>query len=55
MLVDHAMTTAHTWVDVFLVTVGVITVVVTTVLTLLYLVRPSETSETHIKRRILKM
>ena len=37
-----------------LVAVGVIAVVVTTAYTLLYLIRPGETSEDHIKRRILE-
>ncbi len=54
MLIDHAMPATHTWLDLFLVTVGVIVVVVTTFYTLLYLVRPGETSERHIKRRVLE-
>jgi hypothetical protein len=49
----HAMASTHTWLDVMLVVVGVIVVVVTTFYTLLYLIRPGETGETHIKRRIL--
>ena len=44
----------HTWLDVVLVAAGVIAVVVTTFYTLLYLIRPGETSGTHIKRRILE-
>ena len=36
------------------VAAGVIAVVVTTFYTLLYLIRPGETSGTHIKRRILE-
>jgi hypothetical protein len=54
MLIDHAMAATHTWLDLLLVTVGVVVVVVTTVYTVLYLVRPGETGETHIKRRILE-
>ena len=54
MPIDHAMAATHTWLDLFLVTVGVVVVVVTTVYTGLYLVRPGEASETHIKRRILE-
>jgi len=54
MLVDHAMAAAHTWWDLLLVTLGVIVVVVTTAYAVLYLVRPGEPSETHVKRRILE-
>ncbi len=50
----HAMASTHTWLDAVLVTVGVIAVVVTTFYTLLYLLRPGETDDTHIKRRILE-
>jgi hypothetical protein len=50
----HAMASTHTWLDVVLVAAGVIAVVVTTLYTLLYLIRPGETSGTHIKRRILE-
>jgi hypothetical protein len=50
----HAVTPTHTWLDMVLVAAGVIAVVVTTFYTLLYLIRPGETSETHIKRRILE-
>ena len=50
----HAMASTHTWLDVVLVATGVIVVVVTTFYTLLYLIRPGETSGTHIKRRILE-
>ena len=50
----HAMASTHTWLDAVLVAVGVIAVVVTTFYTLLYLIRPGETSGTHIKRRILE-
>jgi hypothetical protein len=39
---------------VVLVAAGVIAVVVTTFYTLLYLIRPGETSGTHIKRRVLE-
>jgi hypothetical protein len=54
MMVDHAMAVAHTWWDLLIVTLGVIIVVVTFVFTVLYLVRPGEPSETHVKRRILE-
>jgi hypothetical protein len=50
----HAMGFMHTWPDVVLVAAGVIAVVVTTFYTLLYLIRPGETSDTHIKRHILE-
>ena len=50
----HAMASTHTWLDVVLVAAGVIGVAVTTFYTLLYLIRPGETSGTHIKRRILE-
>ena len=50
----HAMASTHTWLDVVLVAAGVIAVVVSTFYTLLYLIRPGETSGTHIKRRILE-
>jgi hypothetical protein len=54
MPVDHAMAAAHTWWDLLLVTLGVIVVVVTTAYAVLYLLRPGEPSETHVKRRILE-
>ena len=54
MLIAHATAATHTWLDLLLVIIGVIVVVVTTACTLLYLVRPGEASETHIKRRILE-
>jgi hypothetical protein len=50
----HAMVSTDTWLDVVLVAAGVIAVVVTTFYTLLYLIRPGETDDTHIKRRILE-
>ena len=50
----HAVASTHTWLDMVLVAAGVIAVVVTTFYTLLYLIRPGETSDTHIKRRILE-
>jgi hypothetical protein len=50
----HVMASTHTWLEVMLVVAGVIVVVVTTFYTLLYLIRPGETGETHIKRRILE-
>ena len=53
-MAHHAMPSAHTSLDVVLVAAGVIAVVVTTFYTLLYLIRPGETTGTHIKRRILE-
>jgi predicted transcriptional regulator len=50
----HAMASTHTWLDLVLVAAGVIVVVVTTFYTVLYLIRPGEVGETHIKRRILE-
>ena len=50
----HAMASTYTWLDVVLVAAGVIAVVLTTFYALLYLIRPGETSDTHIKRRILE-
>jgi hypothetical protein len=50
----HAMASNYTWLDVVLVAAGVVAVVVTTFYTLLYLIRPGETSDTHIKRRVLE-
>ena len=50
----HVVASTHTWLDMVLVAAGVIAVVVTTFYTLLYLIRPGETSETHIKRRMLE-
>ena len=47
------MASTHTLLDVVLVAAGVIAVVVTTFCTLLYLIRPGETDDNHIKRRIL--
>jgi hypothetical protein len=39
--------------DMALVALGVVVVIVTTIYSVLYLVRPGETGEDHIKRRIL--
>jgi hypothetical protein len=50
----HEVASTHTWLDMVLVATGVIAVVVTTFYTLLYLIRPGETDDTHIKRRILE-
>jgi hypothetical protein len=50
----HVVASTHPWLDMVLVAAGVIAVVLTTFYTLLYLIRPGETSETHIKRRILE-
>ena len=40
--------------DVTLVALGVVVVIVTTIYSLLYLIRPGEASADHIKRRILE-
>ena len=53
-MAHHAMASTHTWLEVVLVIAGVIAVVVTTFYTLLYLIRPGETGDMHIKRRILE-
>jgi hypothetical protein len=50
----HAMAFTHSWLELVLVIAGVMAVVVTTFYTLLYLIRPGETVDTHIKRRILE-
>jgi hypothetical protein len=50
----HVVASTHTWLDMALVAAGIVAVVVTTFYTLLYLIRPDETSDTHIKRRILE-
>ncbi len=53
-MAHHALASTHTWLEVVLVVVGAIVVIVTTFYSLLYLIRPGETGETHIKRRILE-
>jgi hypothetical protein len=51
----HAMTPAtHGPIDVTLVVLGVIVVIVTTIYSVLYLIRPGETGADHIKYRILE-
>jgi len=52
--VHHAAASAQGPLDITLVALGVIVVVVTTIYSLLYLIRPGETGEDHIKRRILE-
>ena len=50
----HVMAAAtHTVPDVVLVTLGGIIVIVTTIYTVWFLVRPGETGDEHIKRHIL--
>lgn len=44
----------HGPLDVTLVALGVVVLIVTTIYSLLYLIRPGETSAAHIKRRILE-
>ena len=51
--VRHLMTGTHTALDIVLVALGAIVVVVTTIYTVWFLVRPGETGDEHIKRRIL--
>jgi len=51
----HAMAPeTHGPLDVTLVALGVVIVIVTTIYSLLYLIRPGETNADHIKRRILE-
>ena len=51
----HSMASAHTRpARLTLVALGVVVVIVTTIYSLLYLMRPGETAEDHIKRRILE-
>ena len=50
----HAMASTHTAPEMVLVALGVIVVIVTTAYTLMYLIHPGETGESHIKRRILE-
>jgi hypothetical protein len=51
---SHAMSSEHGPLDLALVALGVVAVIVTTIYSLLYLIRPGETGEDHIKRRILQ-
>jgi hypothetical protein len=51
---QHAMASAHGPLDVALVGLGAVIVVVTTIYSVLYLVRPGERAADHIKRRILQ-
>ena len=50
----HAMASEHGALDIALVAVGVAVVIVTTIYSVLFLVRPGEAGEDHIKRRILE-
>ncbi len=49
----HAMSSAHSALEVAVVVVGVIVVVATTACAVRYVVRPGEVDAGHIKRRIL--
>jgi hypothetical protein len=49
----HAMATSHSSGEVVLVVLGALIVLVTTLYTVLYLIRPGEKGQDHIKRRIL--
>lgn len=51
--VVHSMESTHTAADLLLVAVGVIAVIATTAYTLWRFLRPGETGQGHIKRRIL--
>jgi cytochrome bd-type quinol oxidase subunit 2 len=51
--VVHSTAPAHTLVQLLLVAVGVIAVISTTAYTLWCFIRPEETEQSHIKRRIL--
>lgn len=50
----HAVATTHTGAEVALVVFGIIVVAFTTVMTLVYFIRPREREEDHIKRKILR-
>jgi hypothetical protein len=50
---SHAMSSEHGPLDIALVALGVVVVIVTTIYSLLLLIRPGERDEAHIKRRIL--
>lgn len=51
----HAVASeTHGPLDVTIVALGVVVVIVTTIYSLLYLIRPGETNPDHIKRRILE-
>ncbi len=52
--ISHAMASEQGVLDIALVAVGVAVVIVTTIYSVLFLVRPGETGEDHIKRRILE-
>jgi hypothetical protein len=49
----HMLATTHSVPDVVLVTVGAVVVIMTVIYTVWYLIRPGETGDEHIKRRIL--
>jgi hypothetical protein len=51
--VVHSMAPTHTLAEVLLVAIGVIAVISTTAYTLWRFIRPGETGQGHIKRRIL--
>ena len=51
---SHAMASEHGPLDIALVALGVVVVIGTTIYSFLYLIRPGETGEDHIKRRILQ-
>ena len=51
---EHGMASGHSPHEVALVVLGVVVVIVTTAFAVLYLIRPGEAGEDHIKRRILE-
>ncbi len=52
-MTHHATVSTHNWQESVLVAVAVVVMVVTTIYTLRYLIRPGEAGDEHIKRRIL--
>lgn len=50
----HAVATSHSGAEVALVVLGIVVVALTTVMTLVYFIRPREHEEDHIKRKVLR-
>ena len=53
-MTHHATVSTHSWQESVLVAVAGVVMIVTTIYTLRYLVRPDEAGDDHIKRRILE-
>lgn len=53
-MTHHATVSTHSWQESILVAVAGVVMIVTTIYTLRYLVRPDEAGDDHIKRRILE-